>query len=124
MKVNNKVFIIVIGNAYNWQCRTIEILDTTLPSNNWKFGPILPYSSIYGSTLVTSPTNRGVIVIGGYTGKSGFGQVTNYLYELSGDSEENLTWSLLEQKLDVGRYLHLSLPIPNQLIPSQFPKQE
>ena len=38
MKVNNKVFIIAIGNADNWQCRTIEILDTTLPSNNWKFG--------------------------------------------------------------------------------------
>ena len=38
MKVNNKVFIIVVGNADNRQCRTIEILDTTLPSNNWKFG--------------------------------------------------------------------------------------
>ena len=38
MKVNNKVFIIVVGSADNRQCRTIEILDTTLPSNNWKFG--------------------------------------------------------------------------------------
>ena len=65
-----------------------------------------------------------MILIGGYTVKSGFGQVTNYLYELAGDSEENLTWSLLEQKLDVGRYFHWSLPIPNQLIPSQFAKQE
>ena len=65
-----------------------------------------------------------MILIGGYTGTTGLGQITNYLYELSGDSEENLTWSLLEQKLDVGRYLHLSLPIPNQLIPSQFAKQE
>ena len=65
-----------------------------------------------------------MIVIGGFTVKNGFGQLTNYLYELSGDSEENLTWSLLEQKLDVGRHLHFSLPIPNQLIPSQFVKQE
>ena len=87
-------------------------------------GPILPYSRIFGSTLITSPTNRGVILIGGYTGTTGLGQITNYLYELSGDSEENLTWSMLEQKLDVERHLHLSLPIPNQLIPSQFAKQE
>ena len=65
-----------------------------------------------------------MILIGGYTVKNGLGQITNYLYELSGDSEENLTWSLLEQKLDVGRYFHWSLPIPNQLIPSQFVKQE
>ena len=65
-----------------------------------------------------------MILIGGYTVKSGFGQATNYLYELSGDSEENLTWSLMEQKLDVRRHLHFSLPIPNQLIPSQFVKQE
>ena len=65
-----------------------------------------------------------MILIGGYTGTTGLGQITNYLYELSGDSEENLTWSLMEQRLDVGRYLHLSLPIPNQLIPSQFIKQE
>ena len=65
-----------------------------------------------------------MILIGGYTVKNGFRQVINYLYELSGDSEENLTWSMLEQKLDVERHLHLSLPIPNQLIPSQFAKQE
>ena len=38
MKINNRVFIIVIGNDVNWQYQTIEILDTTLPSNNWKFG--------------------------------------------------------------------------------------
>ena len=71
-----------------------------------------------------------MILIGGssefelFGGSSGFEQVTNCLYELSGDLEENLTWSLMEQRLDVGRYLHLSLPIPNQLIPSQFAKQE
>ena len=38
MKINNKVFIIVIGDAPNNHTRTIEILDTSLPSNNWKFG--------------------------------------------------------------------------------------
>ena len=38
MKINNKVFIIVIGDAPNNHTRTIEILDTSLPSNSWKFG--------------------------------------------------------------------------------------
>ena len=37
MEIKNKVFIIVIDN--HWEIPiSIEILDTSLPSNNWKFG--------------------------------------------------------------------------------------
>ena len=59
--------------------------------------------------LVTSPTNKGVILIGGIRN----GQKSPLLYELSGDSEDNLTWSLLDQKLNTGRSHHVSFPIPN-----------
>ena len=77
-------------------------------------GPNLPFNSyVCGSTLVTSPTNKGVILIGGSKGD----QRIPFLYELSGDSEENLTWSLLDQKLSTARYQHLSFPIPNNCIP-------
>ena len=72
---------------------------------SWGFGT--------GSTIVTSPTTKGVILIGGYINR----QDSPLLYELSGDSEDNLTWSLLDQKLDTARSSHVSFPIPNDCIP-------
>ena len=68
-----------------------------------------------------------MILIGGVHGRNrlgGMGGMNSCFYELSGNSEENLTWSVLDQKLDVGKYCHLSFSIPDQLIPSQFAKQE
>ena len=62
-----------------------------------------------------------MIVIGGELDQCG---TNNCLYELSGDSEENLTWTVLDQKLDVGRCGHVSLPISNQFIQTHFSKQE
>ena len=62
--------------------------------------------------MVTSPTNKGVILVGGYKNP----QMSPFFYELSGDSEENLTWSLLDQKLSTARYDHVSFPIPNNCI--------
>ena len=52
-----------------------------------------------------------------------YGQMSSHLYELSGESEENLTWSVLDQKLDVGRHYHVSIPMSEQFIPHQFSKQ-
>ena len=74
--------------------------------------------------MITSPTNKGVILVGGVYTRNGNKETSNCFNELSGDSEENLTWSVLDQKLDVGRFGHLSYSIPDQLIPSQFTKQE
>ena len=72
-------------------------------------GPALPCcctSSFIHVRLVTSPTNKGVIVL-----TSGF----ILLYELSGDDEDNLTWSLLDQKLDTDRDYNVFFPIPKNL---------
>ena len=83
-------------------------------------GPALPFYSeskvLYasGSTLVTSPTTKGVILIGGDL-KSLI--PSPFLYELSGDSEDNLTWTKLDQKLDEVRSHHVSFPIPNDCLP-------
>ena len=39
MKLNNKVFIVAVGGYNPSGTRTtVEILDTSLPANNWKFG--------------------------------------------------------------------------------------
>ena len=48
---------------------------------------------------MTTPTTKGVILIGGSINH----QHSCLLYELSGDSEDDLTWSLLEQKLNDNR---------------------
>ena len=67
-----------------------------------------------GSTMVPSPTQKGVVVIGGEN-KS---KMSDALIELSGDSIETLTWTILEKRLKNGRSLsshHVSFPIPNQI---------
>ena len=79
-------------------------------------GPALPCcsSSFTHVRLVTSPTNKGVILIGGST--EGDKRIP-FLYELSGDSEHNLTWTKLDQKLDKVRSHHVSFSIPNDCMP-------
>ena len=64
-------------------------------------GPKLPVIRIGNPSLITSPTGKGVILIGGrdiydYSGK------TN-LIELSGNSIESLAWTILEQTTHLER---------------------
>ena len=143
MKLNGKIFIIVVGDGG----RSVEILDTSLPGNGWKLGMLIKNKhdlgklnilelyifhftgpsrpeKFYGCMLVTSPTKKGVVLSGGYSFVQNNGireqSYSNLLYELSGDSEENLTWSLLDQKLSVARSSHVSFSIPNHCVPSHL----
>ena len=72
-------------------------------------GPKLPDTNLICSSLVTSPTGRGVVLIGGYNRKE-----ENGLFELTGDSKENLKWEQIKPKLEHGRYQHLSIPLSNE----------
>ena len=38
MRLNNKIFIVVFGGCDGRGFMDIEILDTSLPTNNWKLG--------------------------------------------------------------------------------------
>ena len=62
--------------------------------------------------MISSPTEKGVVMIGG--SKPPFGN-SSYLFELSGDSQETLEWKILEQKLQHPRYGHLSFSISNDI---------
>ena len=80
---------------------------------NWVFkitGPAPPFAVYkkYGNSLLTSPTAKGVIFIGGSKKHIEVDTENRLLYELSGDAEDNLTWSLLEKKLDRGRSICLA----------------
>ena len=67
--------------------------------------------------MVTSPTDKSVVVIGGEMNneENPYKQIkSSALIELSGDSIDTLKWTLLKQKLKYPRFKHLALPISPQ----------
>ena len=60
--------------------------------------------------MVTSPTGKGVIAMGGSTG---FREYSKAMFELS----QSLEWTRLEQTLQIEHYgRQLAIPIPNYLV--------
>ena len=79
-------------------------------------GPRLPYS-IERSSMVTRPDGKAVTLIGGWNrGKNQF--YTKFL-ELNANFNN---WTVLNQSLSTGRRLHLSIPIPDNLISCNWKK--
>ena len=62
--------------------------------------------------MISSPTEKGVVMISGYKPKFG---ASSDLLELSGDSQETLEWKILEQKLQHPRSHHVSFSISNDI---------
>ena len=59
--------------------------------------------------MVTSPTGKGVIVMGGSTAPFEFSKA---IFELS----QSMEWTRLEQSLQIEHYAPLAIPIPNELV--------
>ena len=72
-------------------------------------GPDLPFR-LHGSSMVTSPTDEGVVIIGGYN--HDLCKESYHLIEIIGNSIETLEWNLLEQRLKYARSAHLAFSIP------------
>ena len=66
-------------------------------------GPNLPLE-LARHTMVTSPTGKGVIVMGGTNSKA--------MFELS----QSMEWTRLEQTLKIGHLGPLAIPIPDELV--------
>ena len=66
--------------------------------------------------MVSSPTDKGVVIIGGYPMK-GYNFSSKCLFELSGDSIESLKWKKLDQKLQYSRNGHVSFLISDTCNP-------
>ena len=62
--------------------------------------------------MISSPTEKGVVMIGG---KKQNYEYSSDLLELSGDSQETLEWKILEQKLQHPRFNHVSFSISNDI---------
>ena len=72
--------------------------------------------------MISSPTEKGVVMIGGNKWRTEefeiWAEALRYssdLLELSGDSEETLQWKILDQKLQNPRFLHVSFSISNDI---------
>ena len=59
--------------------------------------------------MVTSPTGKGVSVIGGSAEPFEFSKA---MFELS----QSIEWTRLEQTLKIGHWAHLAIPIPDELV--------
>ena len=66
--------------------------------------------------MVTSPTGKGVVLIGGFNvTDDDKWRRSNLLLELSGDSTENLQWKIMSQQLKFSRASHIAFIIPGGL---------
>ena len=65
-----------------------------------------------GPAMVTSPTGKGVIVMGRYT-RSGANHKA--MFELS----QSMEWTRLEQTLQIEHFAPLAIPIPDELVSKQ-----
>ena len=59
--------------------------------------------------MVTSPTGKGVIVMGGTTNS---GTRSKAMFELT----QSMEWTRLEQTLQIDHLGHLAIPIPDELV--------
>ena len=60
---------------------------------------------LYDHAMVTSPTGKGVIAMGG----------SKAMFELS----QSMEWTRLEQTLKIDHYAPLAIPIPDELVSKQ-----
>ena len=58
--------------------------------------------------MVTSPTGKGVIAMGGYSS----GKISKAMFELS----QSMEWTRLEQTLQIEHLAPLAIPIPDELV--------
>ena len=61
--------------------------------------------------MVTSPTGKGVIAIGGYSS----GGRSKAMFELT----QSMEWTRLEQTLQIDHECPLAIPIPDELVSKQ-----
>ena len=66
-----------------------------------------------GFTMISSPTEKGIMVIGGHNNGSG---ASYTLMEMSADSKENLKWTIVDERLRYSRRDRpVSFPISSEV---------
>ena len=65
---------------------------------------------LFRPAMVTSPTGKGVIVMGGSTAPFEYSKA---MFELT----QSMQWTRLEQTLKIGHLAALAIPIPDEEVP-------
>ena len=60
--------------------------------------------------MVTSPTGKGVIVMGGFT--DSIGTKSKVMFELT----QSMQWTRLDQTLQIDHLAPLAIPVPDELV--------
>ena len=105
MTINGRTILVVAG-GYGKFLRpldSVEILDP-LRENKWNSGPNLPLK-LEGPVMVTSPTGKGVIVMGGQTETD---KHSKAMFEFS----DSMEWTRLKQTLQNNHSCPIAIPIP------------
>ena len=63
---------------------------------------------LYDHAMVTSPTGKGVIAMGGISS----GMASKAMFELT----QSMEWTRLEQTLQIDHWAPLAIPIPDELV--------
>ena len=63
---------------------------------------------LFGPAMVTSPTGKGVIAMGGHS----CGGRSKEMFELT----QSMEWTRLEQTLQIDHWAPLAIPIPDELV--------
>ena len=110
MTINGRTILVVAGGYKPMD--SVEILDPST-NNKWIPGPKLPLKLRRLAAMVTSPTGKGVIVMGGLM--ENHGTRSNAMFELS----DSMEWTTLKQTLKKGHgftFSNLAIPLPDELV--------
>ena len=113
MTLNGRTILVVAGG---WPyVDSVEILDPS-ENNMWTLGPNLPLG-FYKPIMVTSPTGKGVVIMGGTKERAHFrkNEFSKTMFELT----ETMQWTILEPTLQIDHEYPLALPIPDVLVSKQ-----
>ena len=113
MTTNGKAILVVAGggNVDSEYLDTVEIFDPSTSNSKWTPGPNIPLK-LEGLALITSPTGKGVIAMGGEKESC---ENSKAMFELS----DSMEWTRLEQTLQIDHYYPLAIPTPDELVSNQ-----
>ena len=110
MRINGKLFIVVTSPKV-WSSSSdhfgkittssigehVEILDSTALGQGWMIGPSFPIN-VSGYTMISSPNKKSILLIGIEALRGSI-----MLMEMSGDSQTNLKWTIVDEGLKDSR---------------------
>jgi len=108
LHLGGKTYGIMTGGYNGGYLDSTEFLAFDQPNPTWTDGPKLP-RKLNGLSLVE--TSEGIFAIGGFDGQMLRKEILKL--DCPGDKIENCEWKEQEQELEIGRSVHVAIPLPS-----------